>query len=71
MREQKNGCLIRISSNKSHFFLTDIKTKAIKQINIALPSPEELLKKIKSEETHTSKIPESMKSLISHFNLKN
>ncbi|WP_441004029.1 hypothetical protein [Pseudocolwellia agarivorans] len=71
MREQKNGDLIRISSNKSEIFITDIKTKAIKQINIALPSPEELLKKIKSEEPHTSKIPESMKSLIAHFDVKN
>jgi hypothetical protein len=71
MREQKNGDLIRMSSNKSEIFITDIKTKAIKQINIALPRPEELLKKIKSEETHTSKIPESMKSLIALFNLKN
>jgi hypothetical protein len=70
LKEQKIGELVRISSDKNKFYITDTKTKTIQEKNIALPSTKEILKKIKSGGASSSRIPINMQSLVSSFNLK-
>ncbi|KNC66118.1 hypothetical protein AC626_18990 [Pseudoalteromonas rubra] len=71
LKDYERGQLVRIAPDRSCFFITNLNTKHVEKKTLLLTSESELLAALEVESKTEESVPESMRSLIASFGLKN